>query len=32
MRIFEVFDANGEAISADELSSKIGADKLLTGT
>ena len=31
MRIFEVFEANGEAISADDLSSKTGADKLLTG-
>ena len=31
MRIFEVFEANGEAISAGDLSSKIGAEKLLTG-
>ena len=32
MRVFEVFDAKGENISADELSAKTGAEKLLTGT
>ena len=31
MRIFEVFEANEESISADNLSAKIGAEKLLTG-
>ena len=32
MRIFEVFEANGENISADDLSAKTGVEKLLTGT